>query len=65
MSNKLDPVEVTPKPMRRRMTWKKAVILLLAAAYFVSPFDLIPEALLGPIGWLDDLGVLAWALKQA
>jgi uncharacterized membrane protein YkvA (DUF1232 family) len=53
------------KTPRRKLSWKKAVILLLAAVYIISPFDLLPEALLGPIGYLDDLGVLAWAIKQA
>jgi uncharacterized membrane protein YkvA (DUF1232 family) len=36
--------------------------LLLAAAYVLSPFDLIPEALLGVIGLSDDAGVLVLVL---
>lgn len=35
-----------------------------AIAYFISPIDLIPEALLGPIGYLDDITVAAFALNQ-
>lgn len=35
------------------------VILLLAGAYFLMPADLLPEALFGPIGYLDDLVLLA------
>jgi len=34
----------------------------VALAYFISPLDLLPEALLGPIGYLDDIAVAAWAL---
>ncbi|MGE5351370.1 MAG: YkvA family protein [Acidobacteriota bacterium] len=35
-----------------------------AIAYFIAPIDLIPEALLGPIGYLDDITVAAYALNQ-
>ena len=35
------------------------VVLLLAGAYLLMPADLLPEALLGPIGYLDDLVLLA------
>jgi uncharacterized membrane protein YkvA (DUF1232 family) len=34
-------------------------IALLGVAYLLSPFDLIPDLLLGPIGLADDLLVLA------
>ena len=30
-----------------------------AALYLVSPIDLLPEAILGPLGLVDDAGVLA------
>ena len=33
--------------------------LTAASAYVVSPFDLIPESLLGVVGLTDDAGVLA------
>lgn len=36
-----------------------------ALAYFVLPFDLLPEALLGPAGFLDDLVLAAAVLAQA
>lgn len=39
--------------------WKKAGIGL---AYVLSPIDLVPEILLGPIGLVDDVVVLIWAL---
>ena len=35
------------------------LVFLLAAAYFLIPFDLVPEALFGPIGLVDDLVLLA------
>lgn len=33
-----------------------------AIAYFVSPVDLLPEALLGPGGYVDDIALAAYAL---
>lgn len=33
-------------------------------AYFVLPVDLLPEALLGPVGYLDDIALAAFALNQ-
>jgi uncharacterized membrane protein YkvA (DUF1232 family) len=30
-----------------------------AALYLISPIDLLPEAILGPLGLIDDAGVLA------
>ena len=32
-------------------------------AYFVSPLDLLPEVLLGPVGFLDDIALTAYALN--
>lgn len=34
-----------------------------ALIYLVSPIDVLPEALLGPIGLIDDAGVLAVAVS--
>jgi uncharacterized membrane protein YkvA (DUF1232 family) len=36
--------------------------LLLAAVYVISPFDFLPEAMLGVIGLAEDAGVLALVL---
>ncbi len=37
--------------------------LILAIAYFISPIDLLPEAFLGPLGYLDDLAISAYVLN--
>jgi len=37
--------------------------LILAIAYFISPIDLLPEAILGPLGFLDDLALSAYVLN--
>jgi uncharacterized membrane protein YkvA (DUF1232 family) len=39
----------------RRVSGKDKILVGSALAYFILPFDLMPEALLGPIGYLDDL----------
>jgi uncharacterized membrane protein YkvA (DUF1232 family) len=39
----------------RRVSGKDKVLVGTAIAYFILPFDLMPEALLGPIGYMDDL----------
>jgi|SRR5688572_11962759 len=39
-------------------------LLATAIAYFISPIDLIPEALVGPTGYLDDIALAAVALSQ-
>jgi len=35
-----------------------------AIVYFISPIDLVPEALLGPLGFADDVVVAAWVLND-
>lgn len=37
--------------------------LAVVIAYFVSPLDLLPEMLLGPVGYLDDIALTAYALN--
>lgn len=46
-----------PKPAR--------VLVGGALAYFIMPFDLFPEAILGPIGYMDDLVLAVAVLAQA
>jgi uncharacterized membrane protein YkvA (DUF1232 family) len=38
--------------------------LAVVIAYFVSPADAIPEGLVGPIGYVDDLALTAYVLNQ-
>jgi len=39
----------------KRVSGKNKVLLGSGVAYFILPFDLIPGAIVGPIGYLDDL----------
>jgi len=52
-----------------QLSLEKAVILedkakfAVTVSYFISPFDMFPEALAGVIGYADDLVLLAYVLK--
>jgi uncharacterized membrane protein YkvA (DUF1232 family) len=35
-----------------------------ALAYFISPIDLFPEALIGPLGYLDDVALAAYVINS-
>lgn len=35
----------------------------VAIAYFVSPVDIVPEAVVGPIGYIDDIALAAYVLN--
>lgn len=56
-------ISVTIKNMLRFI--KENWFLLLCLAYIISPIDFIPEALVGPIGLIDDLGVVLLLLIVA
>jgi uncharacterized membrane protein YkvA (DUF1232 family) len=50
-------------PVKKRATWKRALIGVLALLYVLSPLDILPDWI-PLVGWLDDIGVLAWAARQ-
>ena len=50
--------------MDKEVPAKKKIKLLAGIAYFISPIDLLPEAFLGPIGYLDDIAVAAYVLNE-
>lgn len=43
---------------------KEKAKLAAAIAYFVSPLDLVPEAIVGPIGYVDDIALAAYVLNS-
>jgi uncharacterized membrane protein YkvA (DUF1232 family) len=43
---------------------KKTLLWGLVIIYVLSPFDLLPEALMGIVGILDDIGLLAYAFAR-
>ncbi|MBD3225435.1 MAG: DUF1232 domain-containing protein [Caldithrix sp.] len=50
--------------MDNRVPKGKKVKFAAGVAYFISPLDFIPEAILGPIGYMDDLAVAAYILND-
>ena len=50
---------MSPVMERFNLTRTDKVILGVAAVYLLSPFDLIPEIIAGPLGLTDDLAALA------
>ncbi len=46
-----------PKPTR--------ALIVGALAYFILPFDLLPEGVVGPLGYMDDLVIACAVLTQA
>jgi uncharacterized membrane protein YkvA (DUF1232 family) len=47
-----------------RVNGKDKILLGSAVAYYIMPFDLIPEAIVGPIGYLDDLVLGVYVLNK-
>lgn len=47
-----------------RVSGKDKVLLGSAIAYYIFPFDIIPEAIVGPIGYLDDLVFAVYVLRK-
>ncbi len=48
----------------RRVPTAAKVIALLGISYALSPIDLLPDLLLGPLGMIDDLLVVVAALSR-
>ncbi len=43
---------------------EKKTKLVTAIIYFISPIDFIPEAIFGPIGYLDDIALAAYIIND-
>ena len=46
-----------------KLSFGDKVIVIGALGYFISPLDIIPDAI-PVIGYLDDMSILAWAAKR-
>ncbi|MBI1317600.1 MAG: DUF1232 domain-containing protein [Candidatus Hydrogenedens sp.] len=49
--------------MDPRVPFEHRAKLMGAIAYYVSPFDLFAEVMLGPLGFLDDIALAAFVLN--
>lgn len=47
-----------------RVPGREKVKIGAAVAYFISPLDVIPEGLVGPAGYVDDVAVAAYVLNS-
>ena len=47
----------------REVPVQSITLIAIALTYFLTPIDLIPDAILG-LGLVDDVGVLAWTISQ-
>jgi len=43
---------------------KEKAMLAGAIAYFISPIDIIPEGIIGPAGYVDDIALAAFVLNS-
>ena len=50
--------------VENKIPLKKRLKLAAAIAYFLSPFDFLPEEIIGPAGYLDDIAVAAYVLND-
>ena len=50
--------------IRYLLTNSRVKIILLMVIYTLSPFDVLPEVILGPLGLADDSLVLMGMLRQ-
>ncbi|MCK9907077.1 DUF1232 domain-containing protein, partial [Frankia sp. Cpl3] len=48
----------------KRVEMSAKALAGVAIAYFITPLDLIPEALTGPLGFLDDVVLAVYALRR-
>ena len=48
----------------KRVNGKNKVMLGSGLAYYLFPLDIVPEAILGPIGYLDDLVFAVYLLNK-
>ena len=63
--NEFDDVESPQRNFWQKMTLKEKLLIIIGILYVVSPVDFIPEAVLGPLGLLDDGGAVVALLTTA
>lgn len=47
-----------------RVPKKSRLIINSAIAYFVAPYDVIPEEIYGPLGYIDDIFLCTFVLRK-
>ncbi len=57
-------IEINPEEMDEPKSKNLTALIILGILYIISPIDLIPESIFGPIGLIDDAAVLAYLIKR-
>ena len=47
-----------------KVTSKQRALINAALAYFIAPKDVIPEEIYGPFGYIDDIFICVYVLKE-
>ena len=58
------PILLSSEGLQYIVDSQRVKAILLMAIYMLSPVDILPEALLGPIGLVDDGAVLMTFLRE-
>ena len=48
----------------KRVSWRAKGKVGIFIVYYLSPIEIIPEALLGPVGFADDLVLAVWTINS-
>jgi uncharacterized membrane protein YkvA (DUF1232 family) len=48
----------------KRVPIEKKAKFVAVIAYFISPLDLLPEMIMGPLGYLDDIALSAYVINN-
>lgn len=56
-------IVVFAKPIFKFLKFSKFAKVTLALIYIISPIDLIPEAVLGPVGFIDDGAAVIYLVR--
>lgn len=63
-SNASSPNVSSEGVKEKKTDWGLIGLIIFTVAYVLSPIDLIPEGLLGPLGFADDAALIAYLLKR-
>lgn len=52
------------KTGKKKRDWGFIALLIFTLVYLFSPIDIIPEGILGPLGFADDAALIAYLIKR-
>jgi uncharacterized membrane protein YkvA (DUF1232 family) len=54
----------TTENKKKGVDWGLIGLTVFTLAYILSPIDIIPESLVGPLGFVDDAALVAYLVKR-